>query len=181
MMMMSLSAGQIRAARDARSHDGGDLRNVQLAPHQRVVIEDARRAILAGENAVLQRKIDAGGIHQVDDGHAVAHGDFLRAQNFGDGLGPPRAGFHRGVVGDDDGGPSFDFSRAGDYARGGRLAVVLVVGDQQADFEEHGAGIEEFRDALARGEFAVAMLLFDRLGPPPCRNLSSSVCRSSTS
>ena len=34
--------GQVRAAGDARPHHRGDLRNAQLAPHQRVVIEDAR-------------------------------------------------------------------------------------------------------------------------------------------
>ena len=39
----------------------------------------------------------------------------------------------------------------------------MVVGDQQADFEEARAGIEQSRDALARGEFAGAMLLLDAL------------------
>ncbi len=43
----------------------------------------------------------------------------------------------------------------------GRLAVVSVVGDQQADFEEERAGVEQRRDALARGHLAGAMLLVD--------------------
>jgi len=37
-------------------------------------------------------------------------------------------------------------------------------GDEQADFEEAGAGVEEFRDALARGELARLMLLGDFCG-----------------
>ena len=154
---------QIRAARDARSHHRRDLRHVQLAPHQRVVVEDARRAVLAGKNAVLQRQIHAGRIHQIDDRHAIAHRDFLRAQNLGDGLRPPRAGLHRGVVGDHDRRPAFDLARARDHAGRGSLSVVLVVGDQQPDLEKHRAGIEQLRDPLARRQLAIAMLLLDSL------------------
>ena len=152
---------KIGAARDARAHHGGKLRHPELAPHKRIIEEDAARAVLAGEDAVLIRKIDAGGIDQIDDRHAVAHGDFLRAQNLGDGFGPPGAGFHRGVVGDDDGGAAFDFADAGDDAGGGGLAVVLVVGDEQADFEEARAGIEQVGDAFARRQFAGFVLLLD--------------------
>ena len=43
----------------------------------------------------------------------------------------------------------------------GRLAVVAVVGDQQADFEEERAGSSSARDALARRHLAGAVLLFD--------------------
>ncbi len=45
--------GQISAAGDAGAHDGGDLRHLQLAAHQRVVIENPRRAVLAWKDAVL--------------------------------------------------------------------------------------------------------------------------------
>ena len=128
--------GKIRAAGDAGSHDGGNLRERELAAHKRVVKEDAAGAVLAGEDAVLIGEVDAGRIDQINDGRAVAHGDFLRAQNLGDGFGPPGAGFDGGVVRDDDGGAAFDFADAGDDAGGGRLAVILVVGDEQADFEE---------------------------------------------
>ncbi len=46
---------QISAARDARPHHRRDLRHMQSAPHQRIVIEDARRAVLSWKNAILQR------------------------------------------------------------------------------------------------------------------------------
>ena len=152
---------QVRAARDARPHHGGDLRDAQLAPHQRIVEEDAAGAVLAGKDAVLVGQVDARGIHQVDDGQAVAHGDFLRAQNLGDGFRPPGAGLHGGVVGHDDGGAALDAGQSGDDAGGGRLAVVAVVGDQQADLEEARAGIDERGDALARGHLAGLMLALD--------------------
>jgi len=67
----------------------------------------------------------------------------------------------RGRVGDEDGGAAFDFADAGDDAGGGGLAVILIVGDEQADFEEADAGVEEFRDVLARGEHAGLMLACD--------------------
>src|SRR5207302_2926579 len=101
---------------------------------------------------------------QVDDGEAVAHGDFLRAQNLGDGLGPPGAGLNGGVVGDDDGGAALDFSEAGDDTGGGSLPVVAVVGDEESDFEEVRVRIDERGDAFAGGEFAGLVLAFDTRG-----------------
>ncbi len=153
--------GKIGAAGDARSHDGGKLRHPEPAPHKGIIQENAARAVLAGEDAVLIGKVYASGINQIDDGRAVADGDFLGPQNFGYGFGPPGTGFDGGVVGDDDGGAAFDLADAGDYARGGRMAFVLVVGDEQADFEEARAGIEQFRDTLARRQFTGFMLFGD--------------------
>ncbi len=144
MMMTSESAGKIRAAGDAHAHHGGDLRHFEFSAHQRVVIENARGAVLAGENAALIGEVDAGGIDQIHDGQAVAHGDLLRAQNFRDGFGPPGSGFHGGVVGDDYGGAAFDQADAGDDASGGGLAVVFIVGDEESDFEKHRARIDQF-------------------------------------
>ena len=74
--------GQVRAAGDAHAHHGGDLRDVQAAAHQRVVIKNPRRAVLAGKNSVLIGQIHARGIHQINDRDAIAHGDFLGSQNF---------------------------------------------------------------------------------------------------
>lgn len=156
--------GQIGSAGDAGAHDGGDLGDAQAAAHERVVIEDPRGSVLAGKDAVLQGEIDAGRIHEVDDGDAVAHGDFLGAKDLGDGFGPPGSGFDGGVVGDEDGGAAFDAGESGDDAGGGGLAIVLVVGDEKTDLEEHGAGIDQPGDAFAGGELSIAMLLFDSGG-----------------
>ena len=154
---------QIRAARDAHAHHRGDLRNFQPPPHQRVVVENPRRAVLPGKDAVLIGQIHARRIHQVDDRQPVAHRDFLGSQNLVDRLGPPRAGLHRGVVGDDHARPLFDVCQARDHARRGSLAVVAVVGDQQADFEKQRARIDQMRDALARRQLALSVLFFDLL------------------
>ncbi len=94
---------QVRATCDAWTHHGGDLRHTELAPHDTIVVKNAACAILSGKDAVLVGKIDAGGIDQVDDGHRVAHGNLLGAQNLGDGFRPPGSCLHRCVVGDDDG------------------------------------------------------------------------------
>jgi hypothetical protein len=45
----------------------------------------------------------------------------------------------------------------------------LVVGDQQADFEERWRRVEQLGDALARGQLAGAMLLLDFLGAAASR------------
>jgi hypothetical protein len=153
--------GKIGAARDARTHHGGNLRHTELAPHKRIIVENSPAAILARKNAVLVRQVDARGVHQIDDGDAVAHGDFLRAQALGDGFGPPGAGLHGGVARDDDGVAAFDLADAGDGAQAGRFAIVLVVGQQQSDFEEGRAGVEQRGDAFARGHLAGAMLPLD--------------------
>src|SRR5687768_11466961 len=50
---------KIRASGDAHSHHGGDLRDLQIAAHYRVVIEDPRSAVLSGEDSALVWKIDA--------------------------------------------------------------------------------------------------------------------------
>ena len=41
----------------------------------------------------------------------------------------------------------------------------MVVGDQQADFEEQRSGVDQTGDALARGQLAVAVLLLNLLRP----------------
>ena len=91
----------------------------------------------------------------------MAHGDLLRAQDLADGLRPPGARLHCGVIGDHHRGAAFDFPDAGDYACRRGLAFVAIIGDQQADFLEAGAGIEQAGDALACGELAGAMLFFE--------------------
>src|SRR5256886_13712912 len=59
--------GKVRPARDARSHDRGDLRHTEVVSHDRVVVEDARRAVLPWEHAALVRQIHAGRVHEVHD------------------------------------------------------------------------------------------------------------------
>src|SRR5438132_13262079 len=81
------------------SHDRGDLRHAEVVSHDRVVVEDARRAVLPWEHAALVRQIHAGRVHEVHDRDALAHRDLLRAQHLLDRLRPPAARLHAGGVG----------------------------------------------------------------------------------
>ena len=58
----------------------------------------------------------------------------------------------------------FDLARARNHPRPGSLPVILIVCDQQADFEKHRTRIQQLRDSLARRELAVAVLFLDPLG-----------------
>src|SRR5205823_6838380 len=102
---------------------------------------------------------------QVDDRDALAHRDLLGPEHLGDGLGPPAAGLHRGVVGDHHDLAALHLAHAGDHAGARRLAVVAVVRDQESDFEPGGLRVAELLDALARGELALLVLALDALGP----------------
>src|SRR6185312_8911489 len=89
---------EIRTARDALTHHRGDLRNPQVTPHYRVVIEDAARPELARKYATLVRQIHTRGVDQIDDRDGAAHRDFLGAQNLPDRLRPPRTRLDGRVV-----------------------------------------------------------------------------------
>ncbi len=69
-----------------------------------------------------------------------------------------------------------DARDSGDDAGGGRLAVVLVVRDEQADLEEAGVGIAKTLDALAGGELSLRVLASNLLRSAalsePCLELS---------
>ncbi len=164
MKMTSESAGQVRAAGDAAPHHRAHLGNVEVASHDRVVVEDARGAVLPGEDAALIRKVHAGAVHQVDDGDPLAHRDFLRAQNLPDRLGPPRAGLHGGVVRHDHDFATLDHTDAGDDAGRRGLAVVLVVRDQQTELEPRRAGIEQTLHPFSGRELPLLVHLGDARG-----------------
>ena len=141
---------QIRAAGDARPHHRGDLRNAQISPHDGIVIEEPARAVLSREDAALVRQVHARRVDEIDDRDAAAHRDLLRAQHLLDRLRPPRSGLDGRVVRDDDDLAAADAADAGDDAGGRRLAVVFVVGDEEADLEKARVGIAQTR-RCARG------------------------------
>ena len=102
---------QVRAARDAHPHDGGDLRNAHGA-HDGVVAEDAAEIVGIGENIFLQRQKYARGIDQINRGNVIFDGNILRADDFLRREREERSGLHRGVVGDDHHQAAADPSRA---------------------------------------------------------------------
>ena len=150
---------QVRAAGDARPHHRGNLRDFQIAPHDRVVIEDARRAVLSGKHAALIRKIHARRIDEIDDRHMRAHRDLLRAQNFLDRLRPPRSGFDGGIVSDHDNFAPADATDRRHHTRCRRAALVLVVGNKQTDFLSIRILVEQEIDSLPSGQLMSFVLL----------------------
>src|SRR6202043_2814698 len=72
-------------------------------------------------------------------------------------------GLHGGVIGDDHRGTVFNLADPRDYARRRRLAIVPVIRDQQADFEEMAARIEQTRDAFTGRYFPCSVLLVNAL------------------
>ena len=143
----------IGAARRARAHDRGDLRDA-LRRHVGLVVEDAAEMGLVGEDLGPLRQVGAAGIDQVDAGQTVLHRHFLGAEMLLHRHRIVGAALHRGVVADDHAFDAADPADAGDDARARRLVVVHVHRRQRRQLEERRAGIEQRPHALARQELA---------------------------
>ena len=144
-----------------------------MRAHDRVVAEDAAEIVGVGENVFLERKKNAGGIDEINCRDAIFDGDILRADDFFRGHREKRAGFYGGVVGDEHEHAAADAGEAGDGACCGRAAPLFVhfPGGVGAQLEEMRAGIDQLRDAFARGEPAFFVLRLDRFGAAALRDL----------
>ena len=156
--------GKICSACYALTHHCGDLWNVQIAPHDRVVVEDARCSVLAREDTALIRQVHARRVDQVNNRDPAAHCDLLRPKNFLDRLRPPRSRFHARVVRNDDCLPTV-YSGDGCHNSGRRsLPVVLIVGHEKPDLEHARPFVAEELHSLARREFPLLMQLLQPFG-----------------
>src|SRR2546425_3994521 len=154
---------QIRATRNAGPHHRGNLRHLEIAPHDRVVVEDPGCTILTREDPTLIRQVHARRVDQIDDRDALAHGDLLRAQDLPDRLRPPRPRFDGRVIRNDHHGASTDTAQPGHDAGRRRLAVVLIPRHEQPDLDPRAVFVEQRRDAFARGQLPLIVLAFDAL------------------
>src|ERR1051326_8332546 len=91
----------VRAARRARAHHRGDLRDLRRR-HYRLVVEDAPEVLAVGEDVGLQREERAAGVDEVNARQPVLQRDFLRAEVLLHGHREVRAALDRGVVRDDE-------------------------------------------------------------------------------
>src|SRR5690606_3839990 len=132
----------------------------------RVVVEDARGAVLAREDAALVGQVHARRVHQVDDRDAAAHRDLLGAEDLRDRLGPPGAGLHGRVVRHDHHLAALDAADPGDDAGARRLPVVAVVRHEEPYLHPGITLVEQKLDALAGRELALRVLALDPLRPP---------------
>ena len=162
----------IGAARGARAHDHGDLRDA-LRRHVGLVVEDAAEMVLVGEHLRPLRQVGAAGIDQIDAGKPVLHRHFLGAEMLLHRHRIVGAALHRGVVAHDHAFDAADPADAGDHARARRLVVVHVERRQRRQFEEGRAGIEQRPHPLARQQLAArrrgACAIPRRRRGGPCR------------
>ena len=90
----------VGAARRARAHDHGDLRDAR-GRHGGLIVEDPPEMVAIGEHLVLARQMGAAGIDQIEAGQPVLARDVLSAQVLLDRDRIVGAALDRGVVGDD--------------------------------------------------------------------------------
>ena len=150
--------GHVGAARGARAHDDGDLRNA-FRGHRRLVVEDPAEVVAIRKHVDLVREVRPARVDQIDARQAVLAGDLLRAEMLLDGERVIRAALDRRVVADDDALAARHATDAGDDAGGGDRPVVHSVCRQLRELEEGRAGIEERADALARQQLAAGDVL----------------------
>ena len=143
----------VGAARGARAHHAGDLRDRALR-HRGLVVEDPAEVLAVGEDLVLQRQERAAGVDEVDAGQAVLQRDLLRAQVLLDGHGVVGAALDGGVVRDHDDLATVHHADAADDPGAGRVAVVQLLRGQRGQLEERRAGVAETLDTVAHQELA---------------------------
>ena len=105
------------------------------------------------ENFVLHRQENARAIHQVNDGNAVFHGDFLCTQVFLSCDREPGSSLHRSIVGNGNDQPAFNVAHLHDDAtsRAATLLFIHAFASQCPDFDRTRAGIEEAIEAFPCG------------------------------
>ena len=143
----------IGAARGARTHDTGDLRDAHRR-HIGLVVEDAAEVVLVGKHLGPLRQVGAARIDQIDARQAVLDRDLLRPEMLLHRHRIVGAALDRGVVADDHAFDAADPADAGDDGGAGRLVVVHVHRRQWRQFQERRTRIEQRADALLRQQFA---------------------------
>ena len=143
----------VRAARRARAHDDGDLRDA-FRRHRRLVVEDAAEVVAVREDVGLVRQVRAARIDEIDARQPVLARDLLRAQVLLHRHRVVGAALDRRVVADDHAFAAGHAADAGDDA--GRRDVVVVHAErgELRELEERAARVEQRADALARQQLA---------------------------
>ena len=105
------------------------------------------------ENFVLHRQENARAVHQVNDGNAVFHGDFLRPEVLLSCDGEPGSSLHRSIVGNGDDQPAFNVAHLHDNttSRAAAFLFIHAFASQCPDFDGTRAGIEEAIEAFPCG------------------------------
>ena len=139
----------VGAARGARAHHDGDLRDAARR-HLRLVEEDPPEVVAVGEDLRLKRQERAARVDEVEARQPVLRGDLLRAQVLLHRQREVRAALHRRVVRDDHALAAFDDADARDDARARRLSVVQVPRGECVQLEERRVRVDQPVDPFAR-------------------------------
>ena len=151
----------VGAARRARAHHHGDLRNAQ-GRQRRLVVEDAAEMLAVGEHFRLRRQIGAARVDQINAGQPVLARDLLRTQMLLHRHRMIAAALDGGVVGHHHAFAALDAADAGDDAGGVDVAVIHAVGGKRRQLQKRRAGIDQVHHAVARQQLAAADMAFAR-------------------
>ncbi len=164
----------ISAARGARAHHAGDLRDAG-GGERGLVVEDAAEMVAVGENLRLVRQVRAAAIHQIDARQPVLPRDLLRAQVLlhrhriiGAAL-DRRARCRRSRI------RALDAPDPGDDPGAMNVAVIHPVGGQWRKLEERRPRVDQPLDARARQQLAALGVALARRRSSPPRAVVSSL------
>ena len=143
----------VGAARRARSHDDGDLRDAG-GRQPRLIVEDAAEVIAIREHLGPVRQVGAAGIDEIEARQTVFLRDLLRAQMLLHGQRIVGAALDGRVVAHDHALAARNAADAGDHAGAVDVAAVHVIGRELRQLEERRARIDQPEHAVARQQLA---------------------------
>ena len=162
----------ISAARGARSHHGGDLRNSR-SRHHRLVEKNTAEMVTVRKHLVLIGEIRTTGINQVDTGQMVGVCDLLRAKMFLYCQWEIGTSFNRGVVRDDQTFAPLDTADTGDDTSGRYVVFIYRMRRQRRQFEKRRTRIEQRINAITDKHLATPLMPFAGFGAASKARLSS--------
>ena len=166
----------VGAARGARAHHAGDLRDA-LRRHPRLVVEDPPEVLAVGKDLGLERQERAARVDEVDARQVVLLRHLLRAQVLLDREREVRAALDGRVVGDEHALPALDDADPRDDPGRRRLAVVEVPGGERASSRNAVPGSTQPVDPLAGGQLAARAVPLDRLLAAAARDLRRALAQ----
>ena len=113
------------------------------------------------KNLVLQRQVNPRTVHQINNRKAILDGDFLSAEVLFGRNRKPGTRFHSGIVGHNHTLPSrhITYTRNNSARRTAAVFGIHTIAHEQANFDKGFVGVYEVSDAVAGGQFALAVLI----------------------
>ena len=163
--------GNISAARGARPHHAGNLRDAERA-HIGLIEEDPPEVVAVGEDLRLMRQVRTAGVHQIDARQAVLLRNLLRAQVLLHRHRVIGAALHGRVIAHDHALPPRNAPHPADDRCAADVAFIHPVGCELPDFEERRTRIEQPLHAFTGEQLAARDMAFAMLLRPAKRGFS---------